>query len=523
MKLSARIGAIEFDDAEVRLSIVKTGGRLPVVLELHTEPVAYEDATGRLDAYIEAVNNLRARVKNKPSAYVLCASSRYAVVRAITVPFRGKRRVAAAVRFELEPYLAFPIEELVVDFATIREVDGQTQVLAVGMRRGPLEEQLSILQSAGIDPEGIGLDAIGLTALWQAGRKAPAGLHAVLHVRQKGSILAVLNGKTLAFFRYLPVTFAQMHENPGAAARDVQNTLRAFRVSWDAGEDIADLAVTGVNLFEEERQLFEDAFTMPVAYEDLGARAKLTGQARKAAGDEALGSAEPREGNGWEAAVGVAWAAAGAVPYALEFRQGELAPPNAARGLVQHAAFSVAIAAVALAGYAFYLFLDYRANVDEMARIQREMRQILKDTFPDSQAAKDAAPTGDVGGVQTYEQFMNLADEASVSGRRISLDVLKRPSLLDVVAEISRRMPNSKVTIERIRYDTSQMLPAPQVTIEGRAPLDALNQALDDLRQSPLLVVEDQPNIDSEGALAKFTVKALLKEGGNAQADAPTA
>src|SRR5581483_8219389 len=76
MMLSARIGAIEFDEQEVRLAVVKTGGRRPVVLERHREPVTFAEPAQRAEAFVQAVQALVARTKSKPSAYVLCASSR---------------------------------------------------------------------------------------------------------------------------------------------------------------------------------------------------------------------------------------------------------------------------------------------------------------------------------------------------------------------------------------------------------------------------------------------------------------
>lgn len=511
MMLSAKIAAVEFDEREVRLAVVKTGGRQPALLERHSEPVEYAEPGDRTDAFVRAVEALAGRLKTKPAAYVLCASSRQTVVRALTVPFKG-RRVAAAVRFELEPYLAFPIDDLVVDHSFIREADGGTQVLAVGMRRATLEEQLAILNAAGIDPEGIALDGAGLVALWQARRRPAPGLNAVLHVRERGSALAVLCGKALAYLRHLPVTAAQMHENPAAAARDVQNSLRAFAVAWEGHEELATLTVTGVSLFEEERALFEENARMPVLYEDLGLKVKSGARSNGVA-------AEPAEGNRWEALAGAALAAAGDQPYAYNFRQGELAQPQALGALVRHAAFSLVLGAIALLGFLFYLYLDHNANKKELARLGGEMWTIFYQTFPDSARAKDGQPPADVGGQLSFSFMQEEMDKAGQGQGGLSIELFSRPTPLDLLAEIGRSIPADKVTLTRVEIQ-------PQlgqrkdigVVVEGIAQNpEVFNQVFASLSQSKLLRVDPNPTQQSKGSQLEFTINATLQGGQDAQ------
>lgn len=188
MKLPAKIGAVEFDDDEIRLAVVNTGGRVPSILDVSVCRAVYESASERFEALVAAVKHARAQLKAKPSAWVVCAGSDNAIARKLVLPFKGRGKVAAAVPFELEPYLAFPIDELAVDYSIIREADGNTEVLAVGVRRTLLEEQLDVLSAGGITAEGIGLDAAGLSSLLRACQGGTAGLTAALHAREYGGI-----------------------------------------------------------------------------------------------------------------------------------------------------------------------------------------------------------------------------------------------------------------------------------------------------------------------------------------------
>ncbi|MDX9972644.1 MAG: pilus assembly protein PilM [FCB group bacterium] len=505
MMLSARIAAVEFDDQEVRLAVVKTGGSVPTLLECHSEPLASAEPSEREEACVAALQSLLERVKQKPSACVLVAGASDAIVRAITVPFKGNRRVSAAVRFELEPYLAFPIDDLAVDHSPIREIDGSTQVLAVGLRRAILENELACLNAAGLDAEGIGVDAVGLTALWQARRRATQGLHAVLHVRDQGSILVVLWNKSLAYMRHLPVNVAQMHENPVAAARDAQNSLRSFQTSWEGADELDGLTVTGVNFFDEERQLFEEAFRVPVTYDDLALKVKGN-------------KAESSEGNRWETLAGAAYVAAGNCPYGYNFRQGELAPPHALSGMLRHAAFSMVIGAIALLGYGAYMYLNYQENEAVVEAAGTEIWDILRDTFPESEAANAGRSGTDVGGELAFGALQSEMENAGLGGRGLSLELFKQPTPLDILTEVARVMPGDQVTLTLVQMQPQQTARVPRVTIDGVADNpEVFNKFFQALSQSKILKVEPNPTSESQGSKLEFTINATLEENTGAQ------
>lgn len=517
MILSAKIAAVELDGDRVRVAVVKTGGKVPTVLEFHHRPVSYAEPEERRAATVQALQEILEAMKNRPAAFVLVASSRYAAIRALTVPLKGARRVAAAVRFELEPYLAFPIEELIVDYATLGEDSEGTRVLAVGLRRAALEEQLSILTECGIDPEGIGLDAAGLTALWQIGRKVRIEIHAALHICEGGSILAVTRGRSLVYFRHLPVTVALAHENPAAVARDVHNSLRAYRSTDEAGEEPVDLTVTGVDLFEEERRLFEEGIAIPVVYEDLREKVKFA-----RAGEGAVG--ENPEGNVAETLVGVALAAAARIPYGFNFRKDELARPNEFRGLMQHALFSGAIALLVLVGYGFHLYLEYRDNRAETARLSGEIWQMFVETFPNSQRAADGRPSGDLDGSMALSFMREEYEKALTGGREVPLDMFRGSNFLDILAEIGRHMPESKVTVTQVRLDPPGREADPRsgrrVVIEGVAGNpEVINQVIGDLGRGGVLEIVGDPQMQtSPDGQWRFTAIAFLRGASNVQA-----
>jgi len=535
--MSAKVAAIEIADDEVRLAVVKTCGARPKVIELHACRVAHpipEDAmpilpgdaanaptepadaaTGqkadadqeRKDALVQAVCTVVKRMRARPVTHVLCASSDHGIARLLTVPFRGKRRVAAAVRFELEPFLAFPIDELVVDFVTAQEVEGQTEVLAVGLRKSYLREQLAVLEVAGVETEGIALDGVGLTALWQSCSRRMKGLNAVLHVRERYAVFAIVNGKNLAYFRHIPVSASEVHENPVALARQVQNSIRAFEAGWRGEANVLGLTITGVDLFEEERVLIEAELEVPVRQENLFSRLRGARRAHRAAvrvcaewrhTPQAEGTTGALEApaalnpgydaadktNYWTGAIGAAMGAGGG-PYSVDFRKEELAWPGLSRHLVGHLVFSCCLALMTLLGLAWYFHAECTRNLEEAELLQAQIEEV----------------SSEIDGLR----------EAGIG---VSLDLFSDPSLLDVLGELGAKIPDSKARITELKIARSGS-GDDWVTVAGEVTNEAVfAEVLADLRGSPLFRVEENPKYAMVGGKSTFTIRLMRPQTG---------
>lgn len=492
MRLAAKVAVFEFVDDEVRLALVKTGGKRPKALELHACRAEYEDPEGRFEALVQAAETVVANLKTKPTAHALCVSSFYSVVRSLTIPLTGKRRVAATVQFELERYLAFPIEELLVDFFPLLEVEKQTEVLAVGVRRAVLEEQLAVLQAAGVEPEGIDLDALGLTGLWRASRPSVKGLGAVLHVRTLGSVLAIVDGKKLVYFRHLGFTAEEVHERPVAVAREVSNSLRAFHGNWRGAGDVGFLAVTGAGFFEEERGLFESELDVPVTYESLAGLVVGYPEAIEALaaerGESAAAVEHSGEHNRWTAAIGVALGAAG-TGYAMRFREPEPARKDVARRLVPHVMFTSCLLLLLLLGVAWYYRDGRNRNLVEAENLRAQI----------------AGLENEVSGLQGQ-------------GINVPMGIFCQPSLLDILDEIGAKIPNDKATVANIQVDLSSPR-VPWITVLGTVKDDAgFNAAFKELGQSTLFDVDPDPGLELDRGVASFRIVGRQKGPGAAGA-----
>lgn len=471
MILKSTIAAIEMAGNEARVAVVRVGGRHPELLEAHTATAVYEDPAERDAALGRALDQALEKIQARVVSYVHVVSSGRTIVRNITIPFRGARRVAAAVKFELEPYLALPIEELTVDFVQVGEFDGQTEVLAVAMRNDHLAQERAILEMAGIEPDAVTVDAAALTALWSAGRTLK-GLQAVLHLREHDACVAIVHNRKLAFFRNLPYSAQMVAANPDALARDVSNTLRAFTSKWRGGGEVEKLSITGVSLGPAETAALAETVAVPVESMRLLAASKLPGEAAQITGAEVTL-------NKWEALVGAAHAAA-AGGFHLDLARESGTGSAMVRAAAGHVLFSCGLAFVLLCGWGFYYYQGAQQNRALIAQLEAQTAQLNDDI---------------------------LALQARGLPEGIETAVFTDPPLLDVLRELGRRLPPDRVNVTEIRVGapTSRN---PWLTVEGEVGNSGqLVEIYNDLKTSPLFSFESEPDVRVQGAETFFTLK----------------
>ncbi len=486
MNLMSKVAAIELIEDSVHVVVVKTGTGQPEILESHRATASYENEEERFEARVAMLRTVTENIKNKPTAWVLCVSSANAVVRNLLIPFKGRKRVATAVPFELEPYLAFPLEELLLDYTVIREVEGQTEILAAGIRRDHLNVTLALMAAADIPIDGVSLDALGLTNVWMSSHKQIKGLNIVLHVRKNVVLIVISYQKRIASFRAIPINAEAIQENPATLVREVQNTIRAFSTRWRDSADKAfkndssadnllfsELTITGLTEDAEFTELFSRLVQMPVKMEQYLGNFKS---------DVPLEVFEEGVGNVWEPIVGTTLGATGS-GISLNFLESGQDWTRMLRGSITHLMFASCLALLVLVGWMVYYVKGAEKHKSAATELRSEINQLMNEI--------EHLESQGLPGVQTA--------------------LFGDPPILDLMVEISRLMPGNRVEIVDLRMAPMEAR-SPWITIQGQArSVDAFNEVFTALQRSDFFRVDPNPDLTIQGEVTSFTVRLFRK------------
>lgn len=154
---SSSVKAVELTDQ---------GGKLEVTGFGQVE-VTSDDATAKASAVAELMREGGFRTRR----VVTAVSGKMVIVRYLTMVRMDDHELRNAIAFEAGKYVPFPLEDCVIDCQRIegagdRAGQGNMTVLFVAAKRSQLTEHLSLIQSAGVTPEIVDIDAFALSNAW---------------------------------------------------------------------------------------------------------------------------------------------------------------------------------------------------------------------------------------------------------------------------------------------------------------------------------------------------------------------
>lgn len=147
----------------------------------------------------------------KPRHVVTAVSGRSVIVRQVETPRLGDSELRNHIAVDVDKYIPFSTDEVVIDcqpLPDVQESDGPTQsmdVLLVAVRRGFIEDHVSMLQAAGVHPSVVDVDVFALVNAFLTFGPGAAENHdgatALVDVGSTKSWVAIIKGERLLFSR----------------------------------------------------------------------------------------------------------------------------------------------------------------------------------------------------------------------------------------------------------------------------------------------------------------------------------
>ncbi len=374
---SPKVAAVEIGNRAVRVVLVRTGPVRPRVLALVRTEIMQRDNESRSAATVRALKDALEEMKSSADVCVSHLPGRNALVRVISVPFTGRRQIETTVKFELEPYVPLPIDELVVDFSPISVSDGKTEVLAVAVKKKTLRDHLETLAEAGIDPEIVDLDFAPLTSLWQRENRVRENKIAILvHATAERSQLVVVEGRKMIYLRGMDFSAQELQEDERQPAEQILTTLRAFAAT-SRRREVDRLVVTGASLSAEQCTALERRLGLSVSVCELGVNLIPP--------DESADGAV----SAWAALIGNALNYRRGAYAGFNFRKGEFGCHGVIAGIRKHAAFSGALLAVLMLAGVGHLRSRVRIREAEKDALESRMVELYESAFDRKPRTRD--------------------------------------------------------------------------------------------------------------------------------------
>ncbi len=294
----ARLLGIDATKSAVRAAVVRTSYRRVTLEAFGEADIAW--AGSEIEAIRAAVGGI------KPDACAVAISGERSFYRRLDLPSTAQKEIQSVLAFELEGTVPFEMDSAVFDHRALRPRDpALIPIFAVLARTEDVRARITMVREAlGFEPERVGSGPLPLANLMsvmpELERPAGPGPIAVLDVGEHTSEMVVLLDGEAVFARTLSRGTAGLPASAHALARELRQTLAAWRSQGGAplqgmylvgvgasaaGSDVFLSTELGVGILplpqaRLEGMTPEQALALPRFAKALGLALGLTGRAK---------------------------------------------------------------------------------------------------------------------------------------------------------------------------------------------------------------------------------------------------
>jgi type IV pilus assembly protein PilM len=259
---SHSIKLVEIDQGKKGLVLKNVG-----VIGLPPDAIV-EGSIKEMELVASAIRTLfkNLRLKNKTVSTSISGYS--VIVKKISLTRRDESELERTIQDEAEQYIPFDINDVNLDYDILepqgqeakaeesseeseKEGSGMMDVMLVAAKRDIVDDYVSLLQLAGLNPAVLDVDAFAMQNAFEISAEEPEGCYALVNVgAEELGINAVKNGASM-FTRDSSFGGAQISEA----------IMSALNVDWDEAEKIK----LGGTKLEKEQGVLEEIFTSTVS------------------------------------------------------------------------------------------------------------------------------------------------------------------------------------------------------------------------------------------------------------------
>ncbi len=174
---------------------------------------------------------------------VSCISSSCCFIRELSFPFENIKKIQKVIKYQLEPYVPVPVEDLIVDFLSL---NGTSPLLVAGVPKDILAQHISLFSEIGFEPHIISIDIVALIFLYLytnsiASQKIDGPVAIIYFTSEHTSV--IINKYEVDFIRVLP---GRIHD-----IQDIIDTFKLYKLKKNESH-IKKVLLTGYLSDQEE-------------------------------------------------------------------------------------------------------------------------------------------------------------------------------------------------------------------------------------------------------------------------------
>jgi len=196
-----RVIGIDVGSYSVKVAVIERSFKSFSFVEFYERPITYNELLSPEESTAIAIQGL---IDDYNLVWDIACSgfpAQKVTSRLLTFPFGSAKKIDQAIQFEIESYIPFNVEDMVIDYAVVSQSKNFSRVMAIYVQKGELAKQLSMLESVDVEPRYISIEGVEQVNLVNLGMVPPEGAYAIMDMGHEKSTITICHGRDLGYIR----------------------------------------------------------------------------------------------------------------------------------------------------------------------------------------------------------------------------------------------------------------------------------------------------------------------------------
>lgn len=203
--MSPQVIGLDMGTHSIKATVLRQRWRGFEVAGFFRQTIDRDESLSDKERMALALERLFSENRLKSDGVVVSVPGLAVSTRIITLPFTDRKKIIRVIPFEVEGYIPFSLEDVVVSYHILGQEEGNTRLLAGAVKKDLLRETLEILAKGGVIPRIVDVDFMALFNLSQGGLKGAEGCYAIVDIGASKTSVCIVDGQSLGFGRSIPI------------------------------------------------------------------------------------------------------------------------------------------------------------------------------------------------------------------------------------------------------------------------------------------------------------------------------
>lgn len=200
-KMPQRIIGIDIGNYSVKVAVIDRSFKSFAFTEFFERRIQYNELLTPEESVSIAIQGL---IDDHNLSWDIAAvnfPSNRVTTRLLTFPFGATKKIDQTIQFEIESYIPFSMEDVLLDYIVVRRTKDSSRVMVVYVQKKEVAKELAMLASVSVDPRFLCIEGIELAELVNLGMVPPEGAFAIIDFGHEKSTVTICHGKSLGYIR----------------------------------------------------------------------------------------------------------------------------------------------------------------------------------------------------------------------------------------------------------------------------------------------------------------------------------